>query len=73
MTFFWLYVFAVLSTYSGGLIAVLTANRIDLPFKDLEGLSLSVQQNKFKVCLAAGTALHGEIMVSGSVFLRTWT
>lgn len=63
MAFFWLYVFSLLSIYSGGLIAMLTSSRMSLPFKDLEGLGQALQQGKFKLTVSQGTASTSAIMV----------
>lgn len=63
MALFWFYVFAMLSIYSGGMIATLTSSHMAMPFKDLEGLSIAVAQGRFKVCVAEGTAFHTTLMV----------
>lgn len=62
MMFWWLYVLCLLSVYSGGLTAVLTTERMLLPFTNLEGLSKSVKAGNYKICVENGTALYDAII-----------
>lgn len=64
MSFWWLSVFALLSAYSGGLMATLAVSRIILPFEDLDGLIELMKQGKYKVCIHANTAFHAAIQVT---------
>lgn len=63
LVFWWVFVSAVISTYSGALISVLTTSQISLPFTDLTGLVDLVQMKQYKVCIHSGSAFHGAVKV----------
>lgn len=61
---FWrLCVILLIATYTGGLVAALTTDRMSLPFKDLKGLSAAVSRDEYKFCTPSGTAFFAAVMI----------
>lgn len=69
MSLWWVYVFALLAVYSGGLIALLTTSHMVLPFTDLKGLAEAVKSEKYKLCVESGTVTYGAVMVKLSYYV----
>lgn len=56
--------FAIISMYSGGLIAMLTTSKVAVPYKNLNELNNALESGSATVCIQNGTALYDSIRVT---------
>lgn len=64
ITFWLLYVLALLTIYQGYLTSFLTVTTIQLPIQNLKDLAAAVSAGKYKICIQRFTAFHEALIAA---------